>query len=403
MLKHFDIRKHRTSVILLTLLMAVFLATAGLVYLQIQQLGPKEVPTPQQVIQEVQNDPTEPQLAAEEVVGGLANPWDVAFLPDGALLVNERSGRLSKVQNGQKTLVADIQDVYAAGEGGLTGLALDTHFERNRYIYTCYNAQTASGLDVRLVRWRLNDAATAISERHDIITGIPSGRSGRHSGCRVQSDKEGNLWVGTGDAAVASVPQDPKSLGGKILHVTRDGMPAGNNLPAPFDPRIFSYGHRNVQGIALFDEPRDGVYGYSVEHGSDKDDEVNLIKSGNFGWAPRITYVERGVSMTDTARFPDAVGAVWSSGSPTIAPSGAAILTGKSWGTWEGSVAMAVLKAKHLRILQFDQQHQVVGEKQFYVGEYGRIRSANIGLDGNLYLTTDNGSGDRIIKVIPTS
>lgn len=399
-MKRPDFSQPRTRLVLLLVLMAVLVGLMVVVFLNNQEDDSVE---PRQAAQaEPVKNPVEPGLVTEELVSDLDHPWDVVFLPDGTLLFNERNGQVSKFVKGQKQVVADINEVYAAGEGGLTGLALDADFKTNRYIYTCYNARTAGGLDVRLVRWKLSADGSRLEDKQAIVTGMPSNASGRHSGCRVRSDTEGNLWVGTGDAAVASNPQNPQNLGGKILHVTRDGMPAGHNLPAPFDPRIFSYGHRNVQGIVLFDKPRDdGVYGYSIEHGSDRDDEINLLKSGNFGWAPRVTYVERGIPMTDTARFPDAVQALWSSGSPTIAPSGGTLLTGEKWGTWQGAVAMAVLKAKQVRIMRFDSADKLVEEK-IVLDEFGRIRSVSLDLSGNAYITTDNGNNDKIIKVVPT-
>ncbi len=394
--------KLSTRYVILALLMAGVVLAMVLVYIQGRVVeAPNDAATAQPVTTSEIKTPVEPQLVPSEVLGGLSYPWDVVFLPDGALLFNERGGQVSKLVDGKKVVIADIADVYAVGEGGLTGLALDAKFAENRYLYTCFNAQTASGLDVRLARWKLSEDTASLTDRKDIVVGIPSNRSGRHSGCRVRSDAQGDLWVGTGDAAVASNPQSPSNLGGKILHVTRDGMPAGGNLPAPFDPRIFSYGHRNVQGLILFDEPQDDIYGYSVEHGSDRDDEINLLKSGNFGWSPRVTYVESGIPMTDLTRFPDAVSAVWSSGNPTIAPSGATLLKGEKWGTWNRAVAVAVLKGRHLRIMRFDESRKLIEEKAV-LGEYGRIRSASLAPDQSLYITTDNGSNDKIIKVTPT-
>jgi glucose/arabinose dehydrogenase len=349
----------------------------------------------------VKPQPTEPNLQITEVLTGLSRPWDVVFLPDTTLLFNERSGSVSKIVAGEKVIIARIPDVYAVGEGGLTGLALDADFVKNRYLYTCMNSQSADRIDVRLIRWRLNEAATSLGERKDIVTNIPSNRSGRHSGCRVRSASDGTLWVGTGDAAIASNPQNPQSLGGKILHVNREGEAVSGNMSPPFDPRIFSYGHRNVQGIVLFDRPEGDVYGYSVEHGSDRDDEINILQKGNFGWAPRVTYVEAGIPMTDLSRFPDAVSAVWSSGFPTIAPSGATQLKGERWGSWENAVAMAVLKGKHVRIMNFDSSHKLLSEKTILT-QFGRIRSTALAPDGSMYLTTDNGNNDKIIQIIPT-
>lgn len=349
----------------------------------------------------VQNEiPKEPTLSINILASGLDHPWDVITLPSGTVIFNERSGVISKLMNGKKQLITQITDVYAVGEGGLTGLALDADFANNRYVYTCMNSQLAGRVDVRLVRWRLDEAAVSLGERKDIVTGIPSNRSGRHSGCRVRSASDGTLWLGTGDAAVASHPQSPQSLGGKILHVNREGEAVSGNMSSPFDPRIFSYGHRNVQGIVLFDQPQSDVYGYSVEHGSDRDDEINLLKKGNFGWAPRVTYVEAGIPMTDLSRFPDAVSAVWSSGFPTIAPSGATQLKGEMWGSWENAVAMAVLKGKHVRIMSFDPSNKLLSEKTILT-QFGRIRSTALAPDGSMYLTTDNGNNDKIIQITP--
>ncbi len=400
MQKRSNFSNYRSRLMLLGVLMLGVVASMVLIFIQNRTTQAPAVTTPVQERPPATKTPVEPTLATSEVVGGLSHPWDIVFLPDGSMLFNERSGKISRLANGQKTIVANIGDVYAVGEGGLTGLALDADFATNRQLYTCFNARTASGIDVRLVRWKLSAENTALIERKDIVTGIPSNSSGRHSGCRVRSDISGNLWVGTGDAARASNPQNPKSLGGKILHVTRDGMPAGDNLPVPFDPRIFSYGHRNVQGLVLFDEPKDDVYGYSIEHGSDRDDEINLLKSGNFGWAPRVTYIEAGIPMTDLGRFPDAQSAIWSSGSPTIAPSGGSLLKGEKWGTWNGSVAMAVLKGKQVRIMTFDASN-ALKDQRAVLTEFGRIRSTVQGSDGNLYISTDNGTGDKIIKVTP--
>lgn len=340
----------------------------------------------------------EPTISTSVVVSGLRNPWDVAFLPDGTPIVNERSGVISSIKDSRAQQIHKISDIYSTGEGGLTGMTLDADFSKNRYVYTCFNSKNNGNIDVRLVRWKISEDNNSFGERVDIVTGIPSNKSGRHSGCRVKSANDGTLFVGTGDAAKASTPQDPKSLGGKILRVTRGGEPVEGNQPAPFDQKVFNYGHRNVQGIALFDEPKDGIYGYSIEHGSDIDDEINLIKPGNFGWSPRPPYIEIGVPMTDLKRFPDAVSAVWSSGNSTIAPSGATILKGENWGTWQGAVAMAVLKDKHVRIMRFDESNKLIEEKPI-LEDFGRIRSVTLGPDGALYLTTDNGKNDKVVKV----
>lgn len=342
-----------------------------------------------------------PTLAAQPIITGYDHIWDIAFLPSGDMLFTERKGALHIAQNGQAHKVFDIPDVVAKGEGGLTGLEVDPAFAENRFIYTCFNS-SKRGLDVRLVRWKLNADATGLTDRTDIITGMPAATTGRHSGCRAKFGPDGYLYVGTGDAAQSMVGIDHKNLGGKILRVDRDGNPAPNNLGGDFDPRIFSFGHRNVQGIAFFDTPQNGAAGITVEHGSTVDDEVNLLVKGNFGWAhPAGPYTEINVPMTDKANYPDALDAIWSSGSPTIAPSGATFLRGKQWKAWEGALAMAVLKGKHLKILTMTEKNQIANTEDLFVEQFGRLRTAVQGPDGNLYISTDNGGSDQIIRITP--
>ena len=341
----------------------------------------------------------EPTLSTDVVLDGLANPWDIGFLPDKTMLYTERSGDLNALKDGKVTRLARMPNVYVQGEGGLLGLAIDTDFEENRYIYTCFNSRIGGKRDVRVVRFTVDEKVTTASDALPIITGIEAKDSGRHSGCRVKSAGDGTLFVGTGDAARGTAPQSPTSLNGKILHVDREGHGVGGNLAAPFDSRIFTYGHRNVQGMVLFDKAIKGAYGFSMEHGSDRDDEINLIQSGNFGWSPTGNYDES-VSMTDTKRFPDAIGAIWSSGFPTLAISGGDLLEGTQWGTYNGALAVAVLKDKQVKIIMFDENFAIVFEKTV-LDTFGRVRTAVQGPDGNLYIATDDSSDGKIIKVTP--
>lgn len=340
-----------------------------------------------------------PTLDTEVLIEGLENVWDLGFLPNDTLLFTERPGRLSALVDGEKKLIETLPNIFAEGEGGLMGLAIDVNFKDNSNIYICYNAKTGGKIDIRVSRVTLNDDLT-ISGSTDIITGIPSKDSGRHSGCRVRMDKEGNLWVTTGDAAATKNAQDHKGLGGKVLRVDRDGKGVEGDLSEDFDNRIFNYGHRNLQGIVLFDKPKDGVYGFTTEHGADRDDEINLLKSGNFGWQPGPDYDES-PAMTDLKKFPDVVPAIWSSGEPTIAFSGATLLTGNQWGDYKGRLAVAVLKDEELNIYNIDGTYKVLGVESV-LKDFGRLRSAVQGPDGNLYLTTDNSGNDKIIKVVPS-
>lgn len=345
----------------------------------------------QQATRQVESVPDTPDLRAETVVNGLDHPWDIDFLPDDTLLVTERSGLLSRVVDGTKTELESPNDVDANGEGGLMGLAVDPEFAQNQYVYACLNSTRG---DVRVARWKLADMV--LSERTDIVTGIPAAESGRHSGCQIAFGPDDNLWIGTGDAADETQPQDQRKLGGKILRVDREGKAAINNPDGP-DTRVYSYGHRNTQALVFFPTLKDTSYGYSVEHGPDRDDEINDLKPGNFGWNPGDGYDES-VPMTDTDTFADANVSVWSSGSPTIAPSGAALLKGRDWGRLDGWLAVSVLKGQKLLVLNIS-NGSVAGERSYFANEHGRLRAATLGPDGALYVSTDNGSNDSILRI----
>jgi glucose/arabinose dehydrogenase len=341
-----------------------------------------------------------PELSTQTILEGRERVWDIAFLPTKELIFSERSGTLSMLKDGEAKTIQKISDVKALGEGGLLGIAVDPKFSTNRYIYTCFNTEQ----DIRIVRWALKADMSGLEQRKDIVTGVPRNSGGRHSGCRMAFGQDGYLWIGTGDTAqniTPQTPQDPKSLAGKILHVDRDGQGAPGNLGGNFDARIYSYGHRNTQGIAFFDTAIKGVPGISAEHGTSVDDEVNLLKPGNFGWAPPDGPYDESVSMTDKDRFPDAIDSVWSSGDPTQAPSGAAVLNGSQWKVWDGAVVVAMLKGQHLKVLQLDSDLKVTKETQLFKDEFLRLRAVVQGPDGSLYMSTDNGTNDKIIRVTP--
>jgi aldose sugar dehydrogenase len=346
-----------------------------------------------------------PPLSVTTAVSGLSIPWDLGFAGN-TMIYTERDGGITAVVDGQKRLLARPSDVVVASEAGMMGLAIDPDFAGNRFIYTCF-ASTLGGPnnDVRLVRWKVNAGFTVLTDRTDIVTGVPVntiGELGRHSGCRPRFDSAGRLWVGTGDAATGTVPQNPRSLGGKVLRIDRNGNPWPGNPGGTLDPRIWSYGHRNVQGLAF----RSDGLGVSVEHGSSRDDEINLLVQGNFGWDPVPADGSAGynesVPMTDKQKFPGAIDAIWRSGNTTVATSGATFINGSQWKTWNGTLAVCLLKGSKLYLFRLNQLGGVTG-RGLALGAYGRLRSPVQGPDGSLYVTTSNGNGmDRILKVTPT-
>lgn len=387
----------KTRILLWTTPLLAVLCIGFIVFVIFRSVEPKKAATDATVL--VTTDP--PSYTIEPVVDGLDHPWDVAFSPSGELMYTERSGKISMVKNKVASQIATINDVKTSGEGGLMGMAVDSDFEKNRFIYTCYTASS----DVRVVRWKVSEDSDELADKKPIVTGIFSGSGNRHQGCRIAFGPDGYVWIGTGDAATSGqnpqTPQNPKNLAGKILRVDRDGKAAPGNLGAPFDDRIYSYGHRNTQGIAFLPSPHGDIVGYSAEHGSSIDDEINVLKKGNFGWDPDVAYTERGVPMTNMQKFPDAIEATWRSGSPTQAPSGMAVLSGEKWKGWNGALVVAMLKDQCLEIILLDENGKVSKDLRILT-EYGRLRDAQQAPDGTLYVSTDNGGNkDKIIRVVP--
>jgi glucose/arabinose dehydrogenase len=358
-----------------------------------------------------------PDLRVDVVAGGLSHVWDLGFLPDGRVLASERDGRfvlLSSTAPGATVtpVDADLSDVYARGEGGLMGLAMHPDFAQTRRFTTCQtHMQAGSPTDVRLVTWELSADGSAASRVADpLVGGLPINPSGRHSGCRPTIAADGSLLVGTGDTARSTIAQDLASLGGKVLRVDlATGGPAPGNpfadAPNPAQRLVWSYGHRNVQGVAV--HPETGSV-YSAEHGPTTDDEVNLLRPGaNYGWDPSqggaVGGYDESVPMTALERFPDAVPAAWSSGSPVEALSGAAFLSGPQWGELDGVLAVGALRGAKLLLMRLGPDGAVtqVSVPAPLDATFGRLRAVRLGPDGALFVSTSNGSDDRVLRIDP--
>jgi len=343
-----------------------------------------------------------PTLRYTTVVQGLDIPWDLTWVGP-VMLFDERDGSLfSKRGSAAPRKVSfPLPKPQVGSEGGLLGMVADPKAATNKLFYTC--SASASTKDVRVLRWRLTSDTKAVAVGKPLVTGIPL-TSGRHTGCRLRFSQKGVLYVGTGDAAVGTNPQNKKSLGGKVLRVYSSGtIPKTNPFySAGGNARyVWNYGHRNIQGLAV--RPSTGQF-FTAEHGSDRDDEVNAVRKGaNYGWNPVPGYNES-VPMTDRTKYPGAVPAIWRSGKPTVATSGLTFLDGKRWETWNGALAVAELKGEDVRLLFLDKAGKVTSTRTMPGADrFGRIRTVQQGPDGLLYLTTSNGGGqDRIIRVTPS-
>jgi glucose/arabinose dehydrogenase len=353
-----------------------------------------------------------PSLTVSVVEDGLQHPWDLDFLPDRSMLVTERDSRrllLRTPGRSVRTIFTAPRHMWAGGETGLMSVEVADDFASTRGFITCHGYRHGGKQDVRVVRWRLNRAGTGASYVRTLVSGLPS-TTGRHGGCALTTGARNQLYIGTGDAAQGRNAQRLTSGGGKVLRVdATSGRPVKTNpyirSSSRMKQRVFTWGHRNVQGLA---RRSDGTV-WSVEQGSYRDDEVNkLIKKGNYGWnpVPRVTgdpSYNEGVDspMTDRSLPGAQRTAKWRSGNRTFATSGGTFLNGSSWGDWRGALAVASLKDESLRLLRFSRGGSLrkTWKPVALDGVYGRLRGAVQGPDGALYLTTSNGSNDKILRV----
>jgi aldose sugar dehydrogenase len=346
-----------------------------------------------------------PRVKVTKVVGGLTIPWDVTWA-GGLMLFDERGGTLWSKRGTaarKRVQLAPLPQVFVHNEGGMLGLVADPGAATNKYFYTCMAMATSTGAPkgVEVWKWKLTSDTTAVKVK-TLIAGIPlstGANAGRHSGCRLRFRSIHRLYVGTGDAVTGTNPQNLHSLAGKVLRVGSDGTIPKDN---PFYSRggnaryIWSYGHRNVQGLMV--RPGTNNDFWSVEHGTDRDDEINRVWRGhNYGWSPTPGYNESR-PMTDKTRFPKAVSARWRSGYPTVATSGGTFISGAKWGSWNGRLAVAMLKGQGILLFTVDKADKVSGKQTLFTS-YGRIRTIAEGPDGALYFTTSNGSNDAIYKI----
>ncbi len=330
----------------------------------------------------------------EEVATGLDTPWEQAFLPDGRIFVTERPGRLRVIENGRLRAepVATVLDVVEQGEGGLLGMALAPDFATSGTLYL-YHTYRDNGTKNRVARYTLTDRAGArgLGAQRIIIDNIPG--ASNHNGGRIAFGPDGKLYITCGDAANTALAQDRASLAGKILRLEPDGaIPADN--PFPGSP-IYSYGHRNPQGLAW--QPGTNQL-YATEHGSSSNDEVNrIVAGGNYGWP----------TVTGTQTQQGFVAPVLTSGaSNTWAPSGATFVRAATFPQLQGALLFAGLRSTTLWRLSVDGTPVLT---PLLADEYGRLRAVAEGPDGNIYVVTSSqdgrgtptGADDRVLRLVP--
>ena len=332
----------------------------------------------------------------ETFVTGLDKPWGLAFLPDGSALVTEHRGELRRVSTSGELgpPIENVPEVYFGGQGGLFDVLPHPAFAQNSLVYLSFAEGTASANHTAVARGRLVD--NSLEDVEVIFRNSPDKASSGHFGARMVFLPDGNLMLTTGDGQVnREAAQDLTSGLGKVMRMTEDGKPALGN-PFPEAPYVYSYGHRNPQGLAL---AKDGTI-WTHEHGPKGGDEVNRIEPGvNYGW-PAITFGinYNGDIISPHTALPGMAQPLhyWV---PSIAPCGLTVYSGSLFPEWEGDLFVGALAGQQLKHVKI-RDGEVVGDEALLTELGVRIRDVRTGPDGALYVLT-NGLPGKIIRVLP--
>jgi glucose/arabinose dehydrogenase len=344
-------------------------------------------------------------LSVETVVTGLTMPWATAFLPNGDMLVTERVGKLRLVKNGQldPTEISGLPKVLYRGQGGLLDVVVHPDYAKNGWIYISYSSPKAEGEDgpdnganTALLRAKLKDHA--LTDVQVIFKALPNVRSTPHFGGKIVFDKKGYVFLSLGERGQKEASQDLSKDQGKVVRLHEDGkIPTDNPFvkTAGAKPEIWSYGHRNPQGLVM--NPSTGVL-WEHEHGPQGGDELNIVEKGkNYGW-PLITFgidYDNSIISKDTA----AVGLeqpviYWK---PSIAPSGMDFITSDKYKGWKGDLLVGSLKFNYLQHLVI--KGNKVLSREIILEKIGRVRDIRQGPDGFIYVVVED-SG-KIVRVVP--
>lgn len=388
------------------------------------------------------------------VLDGLQDPWDMAFLPDGTMFFTEKCDGLSVRMpdgtvntllgmGGTQGYASTADDLFCEGQAGMMGVAVDPAFAENRRIYVYATSNKSDPHTNRLMRLKVSADFGSVSDRTDIVDDVPYkmagsdhpfGGPGAHNGGRVRFNaQDGYLYLTTGDNHNSAIPQSPTLMGSKVLRMDTDGNAAPENAPpSGFDKRTYTYGHRNVQGIAF--HPGTGT-AIVAEHGPWHSDEITVLENGgNGGWDPRPNMAGRGdcpddycgympnqmegmnrferaafMPMTDFETYPYAMAPIWRNNGWSQGTGSAAMLAGAQWGAWDGALVVGIMGigfggtpvGQRIDVIQLTEDLTVADVTEMTLPmESGRFRSLVQGPDGSLYAAVDEGI---IHKLTPTN
>ncbi|TBW28622.1 PQQ-dependent sugar dehydrogenase [Gramella sp. KN1008] len=325
----------------------------------------------------------------EMVVEDLDIPWGFEFLPDGSIIITEKSGEIIHFKDGQKIQIQGGPDVYNRGQGGLLDVALHPNYESNGWLYFTYSSKDGEGEGGNTALMRAKLEGNKLISKEVLYKASPNTTKGQHFGSRISFDKEGYLYFSSGDRGARDEnPQDITRDNGKIYRLNDDGsIPSDNPFVGEENAveAIYSYGHRNPQGMIL--NPDTGEI-WVHEHGPKGGDEINVIKKGaNYGW-PVLTYGENysGTPITDERTRPGMEDPIfyWL---PSIAPSGFAYVTSDKYPELKGDLLVGSLKFKYLEHLELDGKK--ISKRTKLIEDIGRLRDVIQGPDGNIYVAVE--------------
>ncbi len=346
---------------------------------------------------------TKTPYEAKILTEGLSFPWGIKSLPDGRLILTEKAAgslRIVKTNGELSKPITGLPAVNSNGQGGLLGITIDPDFQKNRMVYWTFSEDFEGGTVTSVAKGKLSADESKIEEAKVIYRATPSHKGNLHYGGRIVFDKNGNLFVSTGersDLVTRPQAQHLDSGLGKIIRITTDGKPVKGN---PFEgqagarPELYSYGHRNVQGLAF--NPANGEL-FSNEFGPRGGDEVNHVQAGkNYGW-PVITYgIEySGKKVGESLQQKEGMEQPVYYWDPSVSPSGMTFYSGNAIPEWKNNLFVGCLSGMHIARLVIE-NNKVVGEERLLADEFQRFRDVTQGKDGALYAITDQGRLYRI-------